>query len=303
MSDEQAGQDAGRPADNAGQATPGQDTGDPATADGARAGVATADQARPRQAIRDISVSLGADHVAIVEISRPPNNFFDAGLIGALADALGELAGDAACRAVVLCSEGRHFCAGADFSRASPIGPGDGPHLYDMAARLFEQPLPIVAAIQGAAVGGGLGLALAADFRVASASSRFAANFARLGIHQGFAITVTLPAVIGQQAALDLLYTGRRVGGDEAHRLGLCDRLAAPGEERAAACVLAAEIAASAPLAVRSIRQTMRGPLAAQAVAAMRRERAEQEKLTSTADFREGVAAAAQRRVPSFTGC
>jgi 2-(1,2-epoxy-1,2-dihydrophenyl)acetyl-CoA isomerase len=282
VSDEQAGQAAGGPAAGPDQAAldrPASDLAGP-----------------------DISVNLGADHVAIVEFRRPPNNFFDAGLIGELASALDDLARDADCRAVVLCSEGRHFCAGADFSRASPIGPGDGPHLYDMAARLFEQPLPVVAAIQGAAVGGGLGLALAADFRVASASSRFSANFARLGIHQGFAITVTLPAVVGQQAALDLLYTGRRVGGEEASRLGLCDRLAEPGEERAAARALAAEIAASAPLAVRSIRQTMRGQLAGRAVAAMRRERAEQEKLTGTADFREGVAAAAQRRVPRFTG-
>ena len=282
MIDEQAGQDADRPP---GSTSP-----------------ATADQAGPRRAGRDISVSLGADHVAIVEISRPPNNFFDAGLIGALADALGELAGDAACRAVVLCSEGRHFCAGADFSRASPIGPGDGPHLYDMAARLFEQPLPVVAAIQGAAVGGGLGLALAADFRVASASSRFAANFARLGFHQGFGLSVTLPGIIGQQRALELLYTGRRIGGEEAAAIGLADRLAEPQQLRSAAHELAAEIAASAPLAVRSIRQTMRGDLPGRVRAATDHEGAEQDRLRKTADFAEGVRASSERRPPRFEG-
>jgi 2-(1,2-epoxy-1,2-dihydrophenyl)acetyl-CoA isomerase len=250
----------------------------------------------------ELSVELGDDHVAIVEIRRPPNNFFDVHLIRQLADACDELARDSGCRAVVLCSAGRHFCAGANFSAGSSLGGSDGPHLYDMAIRLFEQPLPVVAAIQGAAIGGGLGLALAADFRVASPDARFSANFAQLGIHHGFALTVTLPAAIGQQAALDLLYTGRRIGGEQACRLGLCDRLAAPDTLRAQARAFAAEIAASAPLAVRSIRETLRGPLAEQARAAMRRERSEQEKLMRTADWREGVAAVSERRTARFTG-
>jgi 2-(1,2-epoxy-1,2-dihydrophenyl)acetyl-CoA isomerase len=250
----------------------------------------------------EVSVQTGDDHVAVVEIHRPPNNFFDVTLIRQLADACDDLAQDGQCRAVVLCSEGRHFCAGANFASGESLGEDDGPHLYDMAIRLFEQPLPVVAAIQGAAVGGGLGLALAADFRVASPDARFAANFARLGIHHGFALTITLPAAIGQQAALDLLYTGRRVGGEEAYRLGLADRLVAPDALRAAARALAADIAASAPLAVRSIRQTIRGPLAERARAAMRRERSEQEKLMRTADWREGVAAVSERRAAHFTG-
>src|SRR5439155_742096 len=80
--------------------------------------------------------------------------------------------------------------------------------------RLFAAAIPVVATVQGAAVGGGLGLALSADFRVASPDSRFWANFARLGFHHGFGMTVTLPALVGQQAALDLLYTGRRVPGE-----------------------------------------------------------------------------------------
>lgn len=250
----------------------------------------------------ELLVELGDDHVAVVEIRRPPNNFFDVTLIGQLADTFDNLAQNGSCRAVVLCSQGRHFCAGADFSSGSALTAGDGAHLYDMAARLFEQPLPVVAAVQGAAVGGGLGLALAADFRVASPQARFSANFAALGIHQGFALTVTLPAAVGQQAALDLLYTGRRIGGEEAYRLGLCDRLAAPDALRPQARALAAQIAACAPLAVRSIRQTMRGQLADRARDAMRLERSQQEKLMRTADWREGVAAVSERRPARFTG-
>jgi 2-(1,2-epoxy-1,2-dihydrophenyl)acetyl-CoA isomerase len=242
-----------------------------------------------------------ADHIGTLEINRPPSNYFSVGLIGQIADACEKLAADG-CRAVVLCSAGRVFCAGADFTDAGSIGGPGGPHLYDQAIRLFEQPLPVVAAIQGAAIGGGLGLAMAADFRVAAPEARFAANFALLGIHQGFALSVTLPAAVGQQAALDLLYTGRRVGGEQACAIGLADRLAQPGQLRAEAHALAAQIAAAAPLAIRSIRATMRGQLAGQARAAMARERAEQERLMQTADWREGVAAVSQRRTAHFTG-
>jgi 2-(1,2-epoxy-1,2-dihydrophenyl)acetyl-CoA isomerase len=249
----------------------------------------------------ELAVQLTDDRVATLEFSRPPSNYFSTSLIGRIADTCEQLAADQQCRAVVLCSAGRVFCAGADFTDPGAIG-GGGPHLYDEAIRLFTQPLPIVAAVQGAAVGGGLGLAMAADFRVASPQARFAANFALLGIHQGFALSVTLPAAVGQQAALDMLYTGRRVAGEEALVLGLADQLTEPGAERAAAHALAARVAASAPLAVRSIRVTMRGQLAAQAREAMARERAEQERLMRTADWREGVAAVSERRTANFSG-
>jgi enoyl-CoA hydratase/carnithine racemase len=250
----------------------------------------------------ELSVALGDDHVATLEFSRPPSNYFSVSLISQIADACDELAAGGRCRAIVLCSAGRVFCAGADFAGAHAIGTPEGTHLYDHAVRLFEQPLPVIAAVQGAAIGGGLGLAMAADFRVAVPEARFAANFALLGIHHGFALSVTLPAAIGQQAAMDLLYSGRRVSGDEAHALGLADRLAPAGQALEHAHAFAAQIAASAPLAVRSIRATMRGQLADQARAAMARERAEQERLMQTADWKEGLVAVTQRRPASFTG-
>jgi 2-(1,2-epoxy-1,2-dihydrophenyl)acetyl-CoA isomerase len=251
----------------------------------------------------DVGVEVGGDHVAAVEIRRPPNNFFDAGLIRRLADALDRLASgdDGDVRAVVLCSEGRHFCAGANFG-AGGRGEGDARDLYEQAVRLFRQPLPVVAAVQGAAVGGGLGLALAADLRVAAPEARFSANFARLGFHQGFGLSVTLPRVVGPQAAFELMTTGRRIGGEEAHRLGLADRLAPAEGLRDAARALATEIAESAPLAVRSIRATLRSGLADEVAEAVVHERAEQERLMRTADFREGLAAVAERRPGNFTG-
>jgi 2-(1,2-epoxy-1,2-dihydrophenyl)acetyl-CoA isomerase len=238
--------------------------------------------------------------VATIEIRRPPNNFFDTALIRGLANALDDLA-TTDCRAVVLCAEGKHFCAGAELSGGSSAAGDDGTHLYDHAVRIFENPLPIVAAVQGAAIGGGLGLALAADFRVATPESRWAANFARLGFHHGFGLSVTLPRLVGQQHAAWLLYSGERIGGERALEIGLCDRLAGADELRTVARDVADQIAGSAPLAIRSIRTTLRSSLAADVREAVKRERSEQERLTATADFREGVAAMAERRTPDFT--
>jgi enoyl-CoA hydratase/carnithine racemase len=248
----------------------------------------------------DVTVSLDA-YVATVEIHRPPNNFFDAALIGELADAYDALDADPECRAIVLCSEGKHFCAGANLGAAA--NPADEPRsLYEQAVRLFAAKTPVVAAVQGAAVGGGLGLALSADFRVAGEQSRFSANFARLGFHHGFALTETLPAVAGRQAAMDLLLTGRRVRGGEALALKLCDRLVADDELRACAHAYARQIAASAPLAVASIRATMRGDIVERVRKVFEREAREQDRLRQTDDFREGVAASSERRDPCFAG-
>jgi len=145
-----------------------------------------------------VSVEVGEVHVAVVEFSRPPLNYFDADLIGEIADAYEALDADDACRAIVLCSQGKHFCAGAQLGggNADVEGPRETQRLYDNAVRLFAAQTPVVAAVQGAAIGGGLGVALSADFRVVSPESRLAANFARLGFHQGFGITVTLPLAV-----------------------------------------------------------------------------------------------------------
>ena len=244
-------------------------------------------------------------HVATVELCRPPNNFFDLELIGSIADALEDLDNDPDCRAIVLAAQGKAFCAGADFSKRSPSDAASrapASRLYAEAIRLFRTSKPIVAAVHGPAIGGGLGLALAADFRVSCSEARFSANFNRLGFHPGFGLSVTLPRLVGPQRSALLLYTGRRIGGDEAQAIGLVDALAPQAEVRSAAHALAEEIAASAPLAVVSTRRTLRGDLANVVEAATRREAAEQALHFATADFAEGVAAMAARRSPVFIG-
>jgi enoyl-CoA hydratase/carnithine racemase len=241
-------------------------------------------------------------HVGIAEICRPPNNFFDIPLIRELAAAFDAFDADPAVRSILLCAEGKNFCAGADFSSPArqTVGDRQGGHLYQQAVRLFRCETPIVAAVNGAAVGGGLGLSLVADFRVATVESRFTANFNRLGFHPGFGLSVTLPRVVGQQTAALLFYTGRRIGGEEAHRIGLADILAPAAELRQAALALATEIAQSAPLAVVSTRRTLRRGLADQVAEITDHELEEQQKHFETADFKEGVKAMAERRLPLF---
>ncbi len=242
---------------------------------------------------------VGDDFVATIELCRPPNNFFSLELIGGVADALEALDHDDRCRAAVLHAQGKHFCAGADFSGGRSFTTDE---LYAAAVRIFRTETPVVAAVQGAAVGGGLGLTLSADFRVAASEARFSANFARLGFHHGFGLSITLPRLVGQQAAADLLFTGRRVKGDEAVELGLADRLVGLDDLFDAAHAFAREIAISAPLAVRSIRGTLRGDLADQVEAATRHEAREQARLRDTDDFAEGNAAMIERRLPDFRG-
>ena len=248
----------------------------------------------------DVSVDLNG-HIALVEIHRPPHNYFDEQLIRDLADAFESLDKESECRALILASEGKSFCAGANFNKEE-FGSVSANHIYEHAVRLFQCQKPIVAAIQGAAVGGGLGLALVADFRVVSPEARFAANFAKLGIHPGFGLTHTLPRLIGPQRASLMFYTGRRITGEEALAWGLADVLAPSSALRDEARKLAAEIAECAPLAIVSTRATMRRGLAEAVKAQTDHELAEQRRLARTEDHQEGIRAVSERRPGRFQG-
>ncbi|HXE17858.1 MAG TPA: enoyl-CoA hydratase/isomerase family protein [Stellaceae bacterium] len=241
--------------------------------------------------------------VATVEIDRPPHNHVSVDLMRRLADALDGIDADRALRVSVLVSAGKSFCAGADLvAGIATRGTGGVDELYVEAVRLFSAKKPIVAAIQGAAVGAGLGLALVADFRVAAPEARFVANFVKLGFHPGFGITHTLPRLIGPQKAALMCLTGRRVKGDEAVAWGLADVLAPLDGLRDAALTLAREIAENAPLAVEATRATLRADLARAVKGQTDIELAIQTRLRQTADYAEGVRAVAERRPGIFIG-
>ena len=256
---------------------------------------------------RDLGVSV-EHYLATVEIQRPPHNFFDLDLIEQIADVYARLDEMPECRAIVLCAQGKNFCAGANFGASDAGNAKDSSQgqlsnsLYRQAVRIFRCHTPVIAAVQGAAIGGGLGLAVSADFRVTCPEGRFSANFTKLGFHPGFGLTVTLPELLGRQRASLLCLTSRRLTGEEACAWGLADVCVPAAELRATAHALAGEIAGCAPLAVASTRRTLRLGLADRIAMQTDHELAEQNALRASNDWAEGIKATAERREPNFTG-
>ena len=255
----------------------------------------------------DIVVTYLEGHVAQCEIKRPPNNFFDHQLIMDLADCFEAIDEDSNVRAIVLCSDGKHFCAGANFGssdRAAELEKRTESNrnpLYDEAVRLFHCKKPVVAAVQGAAVGGGFGLALMADFRIVCPATRMTANFVKLGFTPGFGLTHTLERIVGAQKANLMFLTGRRINGETALEWGLGDVYTDTDNVRSSAIELAKEIAENAPLALLSLRGQMRPNLANTVNDVTDIESREQKWLQQTNDHKEGIKAVAEKRPGVFT--
>ncbi|HCB37521.1 MAG TPA: enoyl-CoA hydratase, partial [Acidimicrobiaceae bacterium] len=248
-------------------------------------------------------------NIAVVTMDRPPHNFLNYRQVHDIADAMEELDADTSVRCAVLTAAGRSFCAGADLGgdgvgggRDEAVGGDATLALYQGSGRLFDVTLPIVGAIQGPAVGGGLGLAMVPDIRVTCPEARFCANFAALGIHQGFGLSVTLPALLGPSRAAQVLLSARRYRGEEAVAVGLADECVPADRLLDRAVEIAEEIAANAPLAVRAIKGTLRLGLGDRVREVCEREAAEQFRLSATADAAEGMAAVSQRRPGEFVG-
>ena len=243
--------------------------------------------------------------IGTIVLNRPPHNFFDLSMIVALADALDTFENDARCRVVVVAANGTSFCAGADFKTRPDSDRHRHPKktlpLYLEGVRIMSFRKPVVAAVHGACVGGGLGVAMCADFRVASAQARFSANFNRLGVHPGFGLSFTLPRLLGHQRAARLLYTGARIDAVEALSLGLVDLVVEPDRCREEALSLAQEIAVSSPWAVESTRATLRKGLIEGFRQAVAHESEVQALQMQSPDFQEGVQAMAERRPPVFS--
>jgi len=213
------------------------------------------------------------DAVALVVFDDPERrNAMTEAMGRALASVVSRLGADESVRAVVLTGAGAAFSAGGDLAmledkaragRAAPGGPARRANrdfmreFYGLFLSLRELPQPTVAALNGAAIGAGLAVALACDLRIAAREAKLGLNFTRLGIHPGMGSTWTLPRLVGPAHAADLLLTGRLVDGVEAERIGLVNRAVQRDEVVPAALALAAEIAASAPSAVRGTRRAL----------------------------------------------
>lgn len=258
-------------------------------------------------------VALMAVHIdldrrgALAELvfRNPPHNHLNTEALQALANILEGLDDDPSCRAIVLASEGKIFSAGAELSTARTPSEGASDPVrafYDQALRIYMAKKPIVAAVQGAAVGAGLGLAIAADFRIATPEARFVANFTKLGYYPGFGLTHTLPRLIGAQRAGLMFLTSRRFRPEDILGWGLIEKIVARNELREAARELAGEIADNAPLPLLAIRRAERGEFVAEVAAAMVREHREQGRLRETEDFAEGVRSVKERRAGRFVG-
>jgi enoyl-CoA hydratase/carnithine racemase len=250
-------------------------------------------------------VACDSDGVATVVFSRPPSNYFDLVLLSMLADELERLDSDPSCRAIALLSDGRHFCVGMEFSqgKGSELSEEqERPDLYECGLRLFSISKPIVCGLQGKTIGGGLGLAMVADFRVMARTASVTANFSRLGLFPGFGLTYTLPDTIGRQHARDVLMSGRWIDAEDALSMGLCDETAPPDNLRAATTARAQTLAMAAPLSVTALKPHLDKGRVDHISESMAAEYKIQIRLGGTSDFAEGFRAWRDQREPIFLG-
>lgn len=251
------------------------------------------------------------NHVAVVTLNRPDGrNSMTPELLDRFAEVLPSVAADPEVRCVVLTGRGRCFSAGADLKtavqredRGRPRQPHERSYaMYEPFLRVLDVEVPVLGALNGHAVGGGFGLSLLCDVRIAAAGAKYGANFARLGLSSGMGISYVLPRLVGPQRAADLLLTGRLVDGEEAERIGLVAR-ALPAEEVLPRTLeMADRIAANAPYAVRAMKRSLYAGLGWNVREAAWREAHAQAASLETADAAEGMGALLDKREPRFTG-
>eukprot|EP00030_Apusomonadida_sp_AF-17_P001192 a180562_9.p1 GENE.a180562_9~~a180562_9.p1 ORF type:complete len:311 (+),score=91.99 a180562_9:30-935(+) len=212
---------------------------------------------------------------------------------------------DASLRAVILTGAGRAFSAGGDLAflqarteSSAEVNVAAMRAFYERFLSVRSLPVPVIAAINGHAVGAGLCLALATDVRIAQRGAKLGVNFLKLGLHPGMGSTFTLPALVGPQAAAKLLLGADLVDATEAHELGLVAAVADSAVD--AALPLAARIASNSPAAVRATVRTLRTSFGAGLDAALWREADAQAHSYATRDMREGLSAVRDKREPLF---
>lgn len=247
--------------------------------------------------------------VGVIQLCRPANrNSMTAELLDAFAATSAAARADGEARAIVVTGSGTSFSAGADFKEAVQRGGADLPPdersfaMYVPFLSVLDLEVPVIAALNGHAIGGGFGLALACDVRIAAREGRYGANFCRLGLSPGMAISYLLPRVVGASRAAELIYGAELIDGERAAAIGLASEAVPAAEVLPRAMALAGRIAENAPLAVRYSKALVREGLGWAVAEHARREAFFQARTVASSDAAEGIAALLEKRPPAFRG-
>ncbi len=249
------------------------------------------------------------DSVCEITLNRPDNrNAMAPELLQAFQEVIDRVKAERDIRCVLITGSGANFCSGADFRSGILERRGDIlPHeaslaIYRPFLTILDVEVPVIAAMNGHAIGGGFGLALVCDIRVANRGAKYGANFGRLGLHPGMAVTYFLPRVAGLPRAAELLFTGRLFNGEEAVQMGIANYATAPEGVLGKARELAAEIAACAPAAVRMMKRSLYRHVGWDPRPAAELEAHCQSRTVDMEDAKEGVRALLEKRRPNFRG-
>ncbi len=241
--------------------------------------------------------------LAIVTIDHPPANAISRAVVAGITQALVEAEADERCRAMVITGAGpRFFAAGADIGEFASAGGDTIASAQELTLAMERSRLPIVAAVNGIAFGGGCELTLACDVRIASSTARFGQPEIKLGIIPGWGGTQRLPRLIGRAVATELLFSGDPVEASRALDLGIVARVVEPEALAEAARALASRFAAQAPLAMAATKRAIADGSDRPLAEGLEAERREFVSLFSSEDAREGITAFLEKRPPMWTG-
>ena len=248
------------------------------------------------------------DRIAQITLNRPENrNSMDSQVMPAFLEIVDRVENDRDLRCLIVTGSGESFCTGADFRSSSARNEYEMPHerslsVYEPFLKIQDIRVPTIAAMNGHAIGGGFGLALICDIRIANRGSKYGANFARLGLHTGMSVSYMLPRIVGLPRANELLFAGRLIDGEKAAEIGLANYVVDRAEVLPKAWELAREIASCAPVAVRMIKRSVHRGMEWDPRGAAEMEAHCQSRTLETEDAREGIAALLEKREPAFLG-